>query len=98
MSDLAIFIGAVVAIWALVIITYKKYDLKKRGFSIYPYMATLMWRTGKGLQMMDRIAKRWKSKWISFGNFSIFLGMFLMFFVTTNLFLNAVLNLTAPRA
>ncbi|MEM2192151.1 MAG: site-2 protease family protein [Candidatus Hadarchaeales archaeon] len=98
MNDLEIFLVAVAAIWALVLITYKKFDLKKRGFSIYPHLATLMWRTERGLHTMDRIAKRWRSRWLFFGNLAIFLGVFFMLFVTINLLLNAIINLTTPRA
>lgn len=95
MNDLLVFLIITGAIWLVALITYYRYDMKKRGFSLHPGM--IMWRTTKGLGFLDRTATRFRRGFIRFGTFAAALGFILMAFVTLNLILNVYLFYTTPR-
>jgi membrane-associated protease RseP (regulator of RpoE activity) len=94
MMDLIIFLAAVGAIWIVVLLTYRKYDLKQRGFSLHPGL--LMWRTERGLSFIDRIANRFKRWFMGYGSVVACIGFLLMGFVFVNLILNAIILYTRP--
>ncbi|TES98498.1 MAG: metalloprotease, partial [Hadesarchaea archaeon] len=52
---LLVVLAALAALWAIILLANRKYDLKKRGFAISP--GFVMWRTKRGLQFIDRVAK-----------------------------------------
>jgi membrane-associated protease RseP (regulator of RpoE activity) len=94
MMDLIIFLAAVGAIWIVVLLTYRKYDLKQRGFSLHPGL--LMWRTERGLSFIDRTAIRFKRWFMGYGSVTACIGFLLMGFVFTSLILNAIVIYTRP--
>lgn len=98
MNDLLLFLAAIGVIWAFVLLTYKKFKLGDRGFTLVPskYPVILMYRTRRGVGVIDRIAARFKNGWIKFGNFAAAVGIFIMFFVFVNVILNAIVLLSRP--
>lgn len=86
--------AALAALWAIILLANRKYDLKKRGFAISP--GFVMWRTKRGLQFIDRVAKFSKRGWRAFGTAAAAIGIFLMAFVFFNVAFNTVITLTQP--
>ncbi len=86
--------AALAALWAIILLANRKYDLKKRGFAISP--GFVMWRTKRGLQFIDRVAKFSKRGWRAFGTAAAAIGIFLMAFVFFNVAFNTVITFTQP--
>jgi len=55
-----------------------------------------MWRTSRGLNIIDRTAMRFKRFFMGYGNFAAVVGFFLMIFVFINLILNAIIMYSRP--
>jgi len=53
------------ALWTAIPLIDRRYDLKKRGFEVAPGL--LLWRTKRGLGLLDRIASSPKRLWEVFG-------------------------------
>ncbi|MEM0359245.1 MAG: site-2 protease family protein [Candidatus Hadarchaeales archaeon] len=81
--------------WAIFLLFYREGHLKKYGFSLEGGM--LLWRTERGLRIIDRVAKKRRKGWIWFGEVGTYVGLFLMFFVFFNLLLNAYFILRRPE-
>lgn len=94
MTDLLIFLAAVAALWIAILLTYRKYELKKRGLVLYPGL--MMWYTKRGLRFIDRVTNASKRGWLAFGTIGATLGMCLMVLVFSGLALNAALTLVQP--
>lgn len=86
--------AALAALWAIILLANRRYDLKKRGFAISP--GFVMWRTKRGLQFIDRVAKFSKRGWRAFGTAAAAIGIFLMAFVFFNVAFNTVITFTQP--
>lgn len=91
---LLVVLAALAALWAIILLANRKYDLKKRGFAISP--GFVMWRTKRGLQFIDRVAKFSKRGWRAFGTAAAAIGIFLMAFVFFNVAFNTVITFTQP--
>jgi len=91
---LLVVLAALAALWAIILLANRRYDLKKRGFTISP--GFVMWRTKRGLQFIDRVAKSSKRGWRAFGTAAAAIGIFLMAFVFFNVAFNAVITFTQP--
>ncbi len=96
MEDLLIFVLAVAVLWALVLLAYKKYNLKERGFTIIKPFLAIMWRTTKSTGVIDRIAKKFARGWRAYGTFAAIVGIVIMVFVFINILLNAIVLLSQP--
>ncbi|MEW6592387.1 MAG: site-2 protease family protein [Candidatus Hadarchaeota archaeon] len=92
--DLLIFMAAVGLLWLAVGLGYRKYKLKERGVLLYP--GAMIWRTTKGLGIIDKLATKRKRLWNTYGTVAAALGVFLMIFVFVNVVLNAVVLLSQP--
>ncbi|MEW6222608.1 MAG: site-2 protease family protein [Candidatus Hadarchaeota archaeon] len=92
--DLLIFLAAVGVLWLAVGLGYRRYKLKARGVLLYP--GAMIWRTTKGLGVIDRLATKHKRLWSSYGTVAAALGVFFMIFVFVNIILNAVVLLSQP--
>lgn len=95
MNDLVIFLLLIGAIWLVILATYKKLSLSKRGFTLSP--AILMWKTTRGLKFIDRIGKKFRKWWIFYGTVAACLGFLLMFSVFAGLLSNSIFVLLRPR-
>lgn len=82
------------ALWIVLYRINRAYDLKKHGITIEYGM--LMWRTKRGLRLMDRIANASKRGWLAFGTAAAAIGTALMIFVFANFALNAAFILKQP--
>jgi len=91
---LLVVLAGLAALWAIILLANRRYDLKKRGFTISP--GFVMWRTMRGLRFIDRVAKSSKRGWRAFGTAAAAIGIFLMAFVFFNVAFNAVITLTQP--
>ena len=91
---LLVVLAALAALWVIILLANRRYDLKKRGFTISP--GFVMWRTKRGLQFIDRVAKSSKRGWRAFGTAAAAIGIFLMAFVFFNVAFNAVITFTQP--
>ncbi len=80
--------------WAIFLLLYREWNLKRYGFSLEGGM--LLWRTGRGLRFIDRTARRHRRWWLRFGEVGVWVGILLMFFVLFSLLLNAYLILRRP--
>jgi len=89
-----IVLAALAVLWAIIMLANRRYDLKKRGFTISP--GIVMWRTKRGLQFIDHVAKSSKRGWRAFGTAAAAIGIFLMAFVFFNVAFNAVITFTQP--
>jgi membrane-associated protease RseP (regulator of RpoE activity) len=94
MEDLLIFLLVVGVIWVAVLLAYRRYNLKERGFTLYP--AILMWRTKRGVGFIERVSKRFQGGWKAYGNLATGVGIFIMFFVLVNLAINAAILFARP--
>ncbi|MFH1821072.1 MAG: site-2 protease family protein [Methanobacteriota archaeon] len=92
-EDVMLAIALFVLFWVVVIWISRKYDLKKRGFSVSPGM--IMWRTKRGLNFINRVAQA-KRFWRVYGNLAVVSGIVLMVFVSITLVLNLFVLLTTP--
>ncbi|MEM2978309.1 MAG: site-2 protease family protein [Candidatus Hadarchaeales archaeon] len=81
--------------WAVFLLLYREWGLKRYGFSLEGGM--LLWRTERGLSLIDRAARRRRTGWVRFGEVGVWVGLLLMFFVLLNLLLNAYLILRRPE-
>jgi len=79
--------------WVVVALVARRFDLKKRGISVSPGM--IMWRTKKGLKLIDRLSKP-KRFWRIYGNIAVVVGIIMMVFMAVNLALNLILLLESP--
>jgi membrane-associated protease RseP (regulator of RpoE activity) len=95
MNDLLIFLLAVVVIWIAVLLASRKYNLKKKGFSIFP--GILMWRTTRGVGFIERKSQSFQRGFRRYGTFAVAVGLFIMFFVFINLIINAAVILAQPE-
>ncbi len=86
-------VGILAAFWAVVMLASRKFDLKKRGFSVSPGM--IMWRTKKGLKLIDRLSRP-KRFWRVYGNIAVAVGIIMMVFMAINLALNLIMLLESP--
>jgi len=91
---LLVVLAALAALWTIILLANRRYDLKKRGFAISP--GFVMWRTKRGLQFIDRVAKFSKRGWRAFGTAAAAIGIFLMAFVFFNVAFNTVITFTQP--
>ncbi|MFQ6130283.1 MAG: site-2 protease family protein [Candidatus Hadarchaeaceae archaeon] len=91
---LLVVLAALAALWTTILLANRRYDLKKRGFTISP--GIIMWRTKRGLRFIDRVAKSSKRGWRAFGTVAAAIGIFLMAFVFFNVSFNAVITFTQP--
>jgi membrane-associated protease RseP (regulator of RpoE activity) len=89
-----LFAGAAV-FWTVFFITYRKYDLKKRGISFESGAA--VFRTKRGLKAIDSFAKAHPTFLFHFGNVAIVLGLLLSLFVLFNFCYNLYVILRQPR-
>lgn len=87
---------SVALLWAILYRLSRSYDLKKRGITIEGGM--LMWRTKRGLWLIDRIARASRRGWFAFGTAAAIVGTILMVFVFVNLAANAVMAVQRPEA
>jgi membrane-associated protease RseP (regulator of RpoE activity) len=94
MLDLLIFLAAIGVLWLVVGLSYRRYKLKKRGVILYP--GAIMWRTTKGLGVIDRTATKHRRFWNSYGNVAVAVGLFFMIFVFVNIILNIIFLLMQP--
>jgi membrane-associated protease RseP (regulator of RpoE activity) len=83
-------------IWGTILLLNRFLKLKKHGFNISP--GILMWRTKRGVQGIDRIARSSKRTWVAFGTAAAVVGTILMIFVFINFVLNAWFVLQRPEA
>jgi membrane-associated protease RseP (regulator of RpoE activity) len=81
--------------WAVFLLLYREWGLKRYGFSLEGGM--LLWRTGRGLRFIDRTARRHRRWWLRFGEVGVWVGILLMFFVLLNLLLSAYFILRRPE-
>jgi membrane-associated protease RseP (regulator of RpoE activity) len=81
--------------WAVFLLLYREWNLKRYGLSLEGGM--LLWRTSRGLRFIDRTARGRRGGWIRFGEVGVWVGILLMFFVLSNLLLNAYLILRRPE-
>lgn len=75
-SWILIGVGLLAIFWSVVYLLSKSRDLESGGLTVYPGLA--MWRTEKGVGLLDRIANRAKRLWSGFGILSGVLGVTLM--------------------
>jgi len=94
MWDLLILLIAMGVLWLAVGLCYRRYKLKERGLLLYP--GAMMWRTTKGLGVIDRTATKHRRFWNSYGNVAIAVGLFFMVFVFVNLILNIIFYIMYP--
>lgn len=76
MSTLYWIVLILVPFWAIILLLDRIYDLESRGAEVGP--GILMWRTGWGIDLLDRIAKISKKTWKYFGIVGAILGTYLM--------------------
>ncbi len=92
-EDLIIIVAALALFWVVVSFLGRRYDLKKRGFSVSPGM--IMWRTKRGLKLIDRLSQP-KRFWRIYGNIAVVVGVIMMVFMAINLALNLIMLLESP--
>lgn len=78
----------VVLVWIVILYLDRFYDLKSRGAEVSPGM--LLWRTKRGIGLLDRIMNVSRRTWKIFGFAGVGLGLFLMGRIFYTLVLNAV--------
>lgn len=91
---LLVILAALAALWTIILLANRRYDLKKRGFAISPGL--IMWRTKWGLHFIDRVARVSKRGWRAYGTVAAAVGIFLMVFIFSSLILNTIFVLRQP--
>lgn len=94
MSVIWLVLLAIAGFWAVFYNLNRAYDLKRRGITLESGM--LMWRTRRGLKLIDRIAKASLSGWRKYGTAAAVIGVILTAFVFGGFVLNAILILKYP--
>lgn len=88
-------IALLLLFWDIVGLMNRWFHLEKHGFTISP--GVLMWRTKRGLNFIDKIAKSNKRGWHIFGTAAVIVGFAFMVFMLVNLVLNAAFIITRPE-
>ncbi|HID60291.1 MAG TPA: hypothetical protein EYP46_00330 [Hadesarchaea archaeon] len=94
LNDVLFAIAMLVLFWDAIGLINRWYGLKKHGFQISPGL--IMWRTKRGLNFIDRVARISKHGWRVYGTVAAAIGIFLMVFIFVNLIVNLVFVLTQP--
>lgn len=81
--------------WGLFIPLYKRYNLKRYGFSFES--GALFFRTRKGLDILDTLGKKYRRALLCAGNFASAIAIFLMVFVFINLCYNLYVIFSRPQ-
>jgi hypothetical protein len=55
--------------WAVFLLLYREWGLRRYGFSLEGGM--LLWRTERGLRFIDRTARRHRGWWLGFGEVGV---------------------------
>jgi membrane-associated protease RseP (regulator of RpoE activity) len=92
-EEILAIIAALILFWVAVWLLNRKFDLKKRGFSVSPGM--IMWRTKRGLRIIDRLSRP-KRFWRTYGSIAVVFGVVMMVFMAINLALNLIMLLESP--
>ncbi len=85
---LLVVLAALAALWTIILLANRRYDLKKRGFAISPGL--IMWRTKRGIGLLDRLANSSRRGWGIFGVLSVVVGCFFMVHIFLHLTYRAV--------
>lgn len=88
---LQIFLAILPVLWGITYFLDSRYDLESRGIDLS--FGTIMWRTEKGLGLLDRISKKFKRFWSAYGKLSAILGSVLMALFFASVFGGVVLRL-----
>lgn len=75
---LILFLVIVAVFWPVAYLIDRRFDLNSFGFSLSP--GVLLWKTKKGLHLLDRISERWERFWKGYGYLSAVVGVALMVF------------------
>ncbi len=89
-----LFAGAAI-FWVIFSISYKKYNLKRRGVTFESGAA--VFRTKRGLRAIDSFAKKHPIFLLHFGNVAVVLGIFLSAFVLFNFCYNLYFVILRPK-
>ncbi|MFP4006195.1 MAG: site-2 protease family protein, partial [Candidatus Hadarchaeia archaeon] len=73
---LQILLAVVPILWISIYVIDRKYDLESKGLSLG--IGTILWKTKRGLGLIDRLSKKLKNFWAAYGNLSAALGAILM--------------------
>lgn len=76
-------LGFIIALWAIILLLDRYFDLKSRGLEAGP--GVLIWRTKYGLGLLDRVANSSRKFWKIFGIVGAALGSVFMILVFLNL-------------
>lgn len=86
--NIFIWIGIFAALlWAIILLLNRFYDFEAHGISLGP--GNIVWRTKRGLGLLDRISNSGRRFWKIFGILGAVVGIALMFFMVINLAANA---------
>jgi membrane-associated protease RseP (regulator of RpoE activity) len=94
LADVILIVALIILAWEIVLLINRRYDLKKRGFTIGTGYA--MWSTKRGLNFIDRVAGVSKRGWRAYGTVAAGVGIFAMFFILAMVVYNIFFLLTHP--
>ncbi|KXB08668.1 hypothetical protein AKJ55_00580 [candidate division MSBL1 archaeon SCGC-AAA382M17] len=75
---LIIFLVIVAVFWPVAYLIDRRFDLGSFGFYLSP--GVLLWKTKRGLRLLDRASERWRGFWRGYGYLSAVVGVALMAF------------------
>lgn len=73
---LKIFLIIIAALWITVYLLNRRFNLKSLGITLSP--GVLLWKTKRGLQMLDKIVEKGRRFWKAYGYLSMTVGIALM--------------------
>ena len=85
----------VAVFWSVILFANRRYDLKRRGVTVEP--GVVMWRTKRGLNLIDRIAKVSEGGWRAFGSVAAVVGIFFMIVMFIGIALYAIVVIRGPE-
>lgn len=94
LNDVLFAIAMLILLWDMIGLINRWYRLEKHGFTISP--GFMMWRTKRGLYLIDRMAQASKRGWRAYGTVAAVIGICSMVFIFSMLVFNLIFMLTHP--
>jgi len=94
LEDVLFAIAMFILCWNAIGLINRWFRLEKHGFTVSP--GYMMWRTERGLGLIDRLAGASKKGWVGYGTLAAVAGFLMMGFIFVVLVVNFILMLTTP--
>lgn len=94
LEDLLFAIAVIILFWNAIGLINRWFGLERHGFTVSP--GYLMWKTERGLGLIDRIAGCSRRGWIAYGTLAVAAGLVMMVAIFVMLLVNLAIMLTTP--